>query len=228
MNRDRDSALERLLTGDLDPDSDEARELFVADPDASSDLQRARGIEAAVRLAGEERRSVVDEALGLEGAPGEDKVRQWVQAHLGTAPPAAARTAPARPWPWLVAAAAAAVFLIWMRPFAAEDAQPAPLDPGPAMGASALRLLSPVGDVELLDEFRWEYELERGQYFQLVVYAGDGAAELAVVDDLEEPSWRPDPQEIETWPSDLVWEVRVRSGGRDLLSPASASVRRSP
>lgn len=227
--------LQRLLVGELDPDSDEAREFFMRNPEERARFEALRDVERRIGQAAADRASDVEAALEERAAPGEELVAHLVERHFAeraeraegvgrgesTDRPSAG---PRARW-WLpLVALAASVLLLW-RPWTGSTPGPVP-DPGPLLGGE-LRLLQPVGAVDEFDEFRWEYDLEGTQYFRVeVIDPEDPFGEPLASEEPTEPLWRPDADEIERWPDALEWRVDVMETGAAVDSAFAEAWRR--
>ena len=73
---EREDVLQRLLSGELDPEAPEALAFLARHPDAAARLEAMRRIEAGLERAAGEREASVAEAERLAGAPGEDRVER--------------------------------------------------------------------------------------------------------------------------------------------------------
>ena len=213
MSADRESLLTRLLTGVLDPASDEARAAFDGDAGLREEYEALRGLEGQITAAVDEHRSALEEVARTSGAPGEQAVAGLMRAHFGQPErPAVPSGRGSNPWlRWLPIAVAAAIALVlWQR-----SPEPAPLaDPGPVMG-QGVRDLFPAGEVDQLTEFTWRADAARGSAYRVIVYnQGDSEPRRILTEsgDLDEPRWIPDTQEIEAWPRTIHWEVHVLDG----------------
>ena len=224
-----DDLLQRLLIGALDPDSDEAREFFMENPEERARFEAMQDVERRIGAAAADRASEVQAALEEGAAPGEDLVAGLVERHFAERVEPAEREAAGAPrsrarW-WLpVLAVAASVLLLW-RPWTGTTPEPAP-DPGPALGGE-LRLLQPVGTVDDFDEFRWEYDLEGAQYFRIEVFdADDPYGESLDEAEPTEPLWRPDPDQAASWPDAIEWKVSVMETGSSVDHDFATAQRR--
>ena len=222
----REEWLERLLVGDLDPDSKEARRFFDEHEGAREELEAMRGMEVAIRSVGRERREVVDaatrvpEPMGLEA-------ESFVSERLAESAPIPGPD-PLGALRWIVplAAAAALVLFLWGPFGGAGTADTAP-ERGPIMGGE-LVLLPPLPEAGRVDELRWEYELERGQAFQVFVYDPDDPFEPIASSPVQKQThWSPDPEQTESWPDRFTWEVQVVRDRR-VETSVSQQVLRSP
>jgi hypothetical protein len=238
----RSDCMQRLLVGDLDEDSEEARAFFAAHPDARAELAGLRRAEGLVWQARRERDLDVQLALELPDSPAspvstgpdvEGLLNEALSGSAGARAGATAATALPRPrstrgWPVAAATLAAALLavLLW-RPWLAPDSAQI-LDPGPTLG-SGLRLTHPLGEADGIDEFRWEYDLEPGQYFIVSVFdPGDRLHPLTTSPELEHAAWKPDPVEMQAWPDTFEWQVSVMSSGRTVLAQSAVVEQRSP
>ena len=218
-----DDLLQRILIGEVDPDSAEATALFERDPAARAQFEDMQRIEQALGVASAHREADVLAAREAENAPGEDLVADVIDRHLGpTSKPSHGR----RFGGWVTVAAAAAALLLWWRPWAPTPAVTP--DPGPTLGGS-LQLEHPVGPASEFGEFRWSYDLEGAQYFRVQVYdQRDPGAPLTTSRDLDEPRWRPAQTEHEAWPEAILWEVDVMETAQEVLSESAEASRSLP
>jgi len=224
---EREEGLQRLLVGDLDPDSDEARRFFAEHPGAREELESMMRLEVAIREVGRERDEVVAAAMAAPEPTGLEAERFVAERLARTR--AAPQRAPFRFLPWAGALAAAAGLTLYLGgPWTPATGGPggAP-DRGPVLG-TGLVLLAPVSEAGQIAELRWEYELEQGQYFRVAVYdPGEPFDPVATSPELQEHSWRPDPADVARWPDPFTWQVQVLAGGGVELE-RSAQARRSP
>ena len=232
MSDAREALLMRLLTGELDPDSDEARAAFEAQPGLREELEVLRELERGVASAGDERREILAEAgrgtPASDLAPGEDQVADLVEGHFARAE-RALPPAPSKPRPsllrWAVPLAiAAAIALVFMT---RSSRTPEPLDPGPVMG-TVVRDLRPAGVVADYSEFTWTSEAPAHFGYRVLVYdaaADETSPEIAASPDLDEPRWKP-AGDTSAWPDTIRWVVKVMDGQLPVeLASATASRR---
>ena len=211
----------RLLTGELDPDSEEGRAAFDAQPGLREELEELRQLEHEVVSADTERREILEQAgrtpTAAEGdlAPGEGKVASLVDAHFGRTdrarPPAPPTSRPGvMRWALPLAIAAAIALVFMTRSFRTSQ----PVDPGPVMGLG-LRDLRPAGSVAEFTEFTWTSDAPAHYGYRVFVYdaAADGTShEITKSRDLDEARWIPAPEDTEQWPETIRWVVHVLDG----------------
>ena len=201
---DRDRILEEILSGDLEMDSAEALELFGRDPEAQQEIEELLALEAELVRHSTQRQEDVNEAGGVSGSPGEERVRDIVaDLSCGGSAPAV----PLRTW---FAAAAAVLLVAFLGWFSGQGSGSRSQPYETTMGAGKVVFDHPVGDVRAFEPFRWSPEgLEVGWY-AISVNDGDappGSDPLVDVSDLEEPRWESE-SSIE-WPMNIRWKVTV-------------------
>lgn len=128
-----DEVLRRLVLGELDPAGAEAEAAFARSPELRREWARYAPALASLDDAGREDREVIGEALaGVEPADRE-RVAEFVATRLGDgAGPTRSAGRPARRWAPALVAAAAALVLLFLRPWApgpdgGDAGWPAPL-----------------------------------------------------------------------------------------------------
>lgn len=216
----RESIAVRLLAGDLDPGSEEARGVLAAEPDLARELAELQALGDRLDAVGRLRRAVQREASG------EPRVHVDVGLTLRDAARGrgrrAARSARRR---WTAAAAAAIVLASsWLVLSSSPGA-------GEAVPASnvvevAFRALHPVGEVADYAPLEWSRAGEsRGWYLVRVFGADDapGAAPIADSRRLDEPRWQP---VTDAWPDSIRWEVDAHGPRGEYLGTCRARATR--
>lgn len=211
---DREELLLRLLGAADDPRAAfEASEL-VEDPELVERFEELMDAKDLLETAGRDAFEEIEEAGGLRGAPGQQRVGDVLQGLADEAAPSGAT--PARPqtrsvaasWRWFVAAAAAGLLaFVWLRGL--ED--PGPQRPYLLNGSDA-ELVRPIGEVADFDIFQWKAVRPPGGWYVLRIRSADGAI-LVATEELTETLWRP--ADHDPLPDDvrhISWEVEVHDG----------------
>jgi len=217
-----DELLQRLATGELSPadepaaaelaNSTELRERWVA-------LQK---LQAALGVAGSERREILEEPSGTDEAELEQAIMDraqsiFVPSVLPTVAPAQP-TRPVRVFPIAIAAALMLGFGLWLSSQSGPATQRDPIVPS-VLGES-LELLRPVGAVTRYDEFRWHHELEPGYHFELILWDEETGEELWSSPRTQSTSFTPPPEL--NLPDRLRWQVWILDAqGNPVTSGAS-------
>lgn len=198
----RDELLERLLTGELDPQGAEARTALEADAELRERYEAARGTLDLLEAAGEDRRSLADDVRAAGAVPGEEHVDAFVRARTALRP----RTSPR--WRHVLAAAVAILIVafvvtteLWHGPTTHLDTPP---DDGRTLGGT-IHDLEPAGEVKEYDRFTWTGELSPGGYWVVTVRAADGSDFEIESAHLTEPVW--EPADTASWPDAIEWTV---------------------
>lgn len=196
---DVDDLLQRLVTGDLNMDDEEARNAFDAQPSLRERFEEVRATADFLDAAGEFHEQLASEVDGTEESGDEAAVDQFVQERLQ--PKTSSRV-------WLLAAAAALVAVLFagMR-FLAETP---PVRPTDQMLGAGIGSMDPTGPVEQFGTFRWDDAagIPPAGWYVVFVRSSSGS-ELARSGKLRTPRWAPEADQRESWPTSIVWEVRA-------------------
>lgn len=197
----RDSFATRLLAGDLDPDSEEARSVLRTDPDLARELRELRALSRRLDAVGRLRRSVE------LGSSAESVSADVGRTLLGAAH--ARSTAPVLVGPWArhrwtaaaaVALAIASTWLVLRRGTGAAT-------PAETVVEAALQALHPVGDVADYAPLEWTPAGAADGWYLVRVFGADdppGSDPIAASRRLAEPRWSP---VTDAWPDAIRWEV---------------------
>lgn len=216
---DIDLDLLAALTGrdrdDVTPD------LMERDSELRARYEGALALREALEEEGAQRRAFVDEALARP-APGEDRIRELVLAEVR------GQAAPRRGIPgWTMLLAAAAIALLWLRPWADSAIEPAPIDEGPVqvLGGpeDGLRLLDAQDSDGGFGELRWTEVAGGDVTYDVLIWGADlagapldPAAPLRRERHLTETTWAiTDEADL---PDSILIEVRALDGGALLES----------
>jgi hypothetical protein len=231
---DRDSLLERLLSGETNAADPAVQRLFERDPAARAEYEALRALESSLERQGDRAREVVAAAQKLPDRVGAQQVLTTLTKLAGERPGTAA--APATPRPqtasskrlapvWLALAAALVAALAWGWWIRSQKATPEKeilLDT--PSGITELVLVSPVGAVKQYLPFQWTGELDPGGWFEVKVYDADrpGSEPIAQSGTVMASQWSPDSGRApSTWPGRISWSV-TRYDGAGLFHTKSA------
>jgi len=224
---DHDRVLERVVVGDLDESSPEARALLSSCAGCRARLAKLRATAAALEEEGEVERAILVEARETRDAAGAKSAASVLRG-LAT-PPAPRRPAAAPPRRAFVALAAAAVLvvaagLLWnalaRRGSGVDD---------PTLGG-ALVLDAPNGAVTEYGTFRWRYTLPPDGRFEVVVFddSGAGTAEIAKSGRLTQPEWTPPEEARARFGRAIRWQVSAFDVEGGLRAREETRASRSP
>ncbi len=186
--------------------------------DAASRRDEDRDLEELLAREQEERKRVLEEVSRHRATPAEDELIDSFRAITrGTVAAAGASDGPAvlvRPFwsrPTLLAAAGILIAVsAWsIGRFGGESDRPAGDDERIRLGSS-VRCSSPIGTVDVIEEFHWQGELPAGGYFELIVYDGESGRELFRATELEQPSYRITDAERRAIDGRLRWRVVMK------------------
>jgi hypothetical protein len=218
---DHERWLEQALTGSGPLPDEIARELRACER-CSAAWHESVALQADLGRAGGRRRKVLAEARGIRGAPGEARVARALreQAFGGASGGASRRLRPA----WILAIAAGLLVVAFFgRGLLTRD------DP-----AEELRLLGdkPVivapGESAAREGLRFEWRGPSGADSYRVIVEGRMTQEgvWSPVDEmkgLRTTEWRPDPEEVATWPDVVRCQVIPYDASRQRLTPSEWS-----
>lgn len=221
---DRDSLLERLLSGEVSAADPAVQRLFERDPEARGEYEALRALESSLERQGDRAREVVEAAQKLPDRVGAQQVLATLTKLSGERPGTSA--APTTPhnqpatrkrlspvWFALAAALVAALaWTWWSRSQKAEPEKEVLLD---SPHGGELVLVSPVGPVKQYLPFQWTAELQPGGCFEVKVYDADrpGSGPIVESGTVMASQWSPDPERSpSTWPERISWSVTRRDG----------------
>ena len=199
----------RILTGDVSPESDEARRAFVAHPELEAELKsliRARDALDATALQDE----ILSEVEGSSWSLGEERLDATLREALGETPSLA--SARRRPWATraavVLAAAAAVIALALFLPLGGGERPDDRMLLGPPLQGAA-----PSGVVDEYGTFTWELERPEGYTFAIAIFDASrpNDAPLHEKGDLEEARWTP-PDDL-ILPRSIRWMVQLMAPG---------------
>ena len=207
--------IERILIGDLDESSGEARALLESCGDCRDELSGMRAITAELDAAGRHERRVLEEAQALEDAPGLSAVGPDAM------PPVIARQ---RRLTWIYALAAGLMIVFVMKgSFTTGNGESREVQ----MGAGKIVPGSPSGTVPAFVIFEWTAERGEGESFELLVW-DDGAeaseSPLARAQGIEATEWTPEQGTTDGWRT-IRWRVDLYDDSGEFVR--SSSVQRS-
>lgn len=132
----------------------------------------------------------------------------------------------------LITLAAACLVFVLVRAGAEREEITSPTDqPGQELmlGSDPIGQLTPRGNVEDFGSFRWAYEKEPGQRFELRILDATSGAEVLPPLFVEANEWTPRATTTDDWPDQIEWEVSVIDvlGEIELTSPRVRSSRSS-
>jgi hypothetical protein len=242
MSTERDESLFRaLVEGEIEESSPKVREMFANNPEYKRRWQETRDVFSALEQRTRERDEVLAHASELADAPGMDRAEQALRgAMLGTAAPsedarsnvqdgsattrarldARTRTSRARPWIWVLAAAAVLVTtLIAVRWKNAPADRPRDV----LLGAFDIDLHAIIDATTGEARFAWTGKLPPGTQYVLTVQgkSTDAAEWRDAVPPfkLSASEWRTDKATASAWPPLL--RARVTTLGGESQSPWS-------
>lgn len=205
-NEEFDDLLRRLVTGELDPASSEGRAALERHPKLLEAHEESMETLALLDAAGEYARGLARDVEERESAPGDERVEATLRGEVSR------RGRPGRPRLARPMAWAAAALLLVMAGFALWPSGDG--SGGTRMLGGGITGMEPSGAGAVFESFHWEYALPAGGWFEVTVYAEDGA-QLERSGELTEPAWPVGAATSATWPDRIRWEVRAfDAGGR--------------
>lgn len=201
--------LQRVVAGDLDPDSEEVRAAVRARPELAARIERLRELQGMLDAVGAAGRSDM-----ASDAPVPDALSRRVDDVIER------QVRPRRRSPWMLVLAAAAallvVGLIWLIVRGAgssgvdrdpdqmrlENPEHAELHPNDA---------EPVEDYFVFDWSDWKHIA--GDGYRLTIYADEGADDWLIRTKTLEPSWTPNAAERRALPDHIYYTVEVLEAG---------------
>lgn len=234
--------MRRLLSGELDPASEEARAALEAAPELRERLRRAQEVVEAIDSgAGAPAGNAAPPAGGAAppgggGAAVPETVAPAVEFErvpFAEPPPEWLASEPKRKRPasfyWVSGSAIAAASLLIYLMLASDPAVYDPTrrtDVGPQ-----IEFRGPMGLTSDYGVFAWSGDLAPGGHYEVQVYAqsedGFGAA-IERSPSLQEPLWDPGPEVMASWPDAIRWEVLVYDGEGRLETSAAIEASRTP
>ncbi len=190
--------LERIATGELDREDPAVVELCRESEEFRARLAEQSELLAVLEAEGGEEREVL--ALAAEddsAAPGEDRIPTLVLESLVVEPGGRRRSV----WVRTVLVAAAVVALLVLQWSRGTDEGGETL-----LGPPGVELLEPVGEVERVAAFRWDYDLPPGGWFQLTLRFDDGTS-FKTSSRIMRAEWKPEPDLGERLSAGFAWEV---------------------
>lgn len=199
------------------------------DPDSPRDDAGMQAVERALdRGAAVEREAVLDEAQSARLDGGDAAVRKFFEQHQ-----------PRRRW----RPAAVAGGLVGLAALVVVAISLVGRDPGPAVppgipmdGFGALGGLHPDGSGTDWTTFAWQATLPPGGAFEVLVFFDgweDGVFDWndaeadRVIRDWKEPRWAPKASDLQGWPPEILWMVRVYDATDEVVAERVASASRS-
>lgn len=207
-DHEEEDTLARIVCGDLDPDGEEARQLFARQPRLRLRLERMRRLTHQLDVLGREE-SMVVRAAAAAGASPTDAV---AAARFG------ARLRARRRRVWLGVGALAAAALVVAAVVLSESWRRTgvPVLPERLGPAAAPVVVAPNGKVEgPYGPLRYTGVRPPGAWFRFVVTSRAGGAVADSGAEYQDPVWAPDEA---GWPDEIAIEVQVHD-------PASGEVR---
>ena len=218
--KQRAAILRAIAVGERSADDPEVRDWCERDAGFRSELEEFQRVITTVSRAAElEREVLADTAEWADGdpAPGEELVEATLR-RLAAEPPARRTEDPdasGTPGPGvnrpmgliaLFLAAAAALLVYCSIPPDSDDPK-LPRKPDLILGSDSIVLMSPVGNVEDLPTFHWEFDLSSGSSFELIIRDPQTGQELYSVERLNVSQWQPPTPIPDDWPDEIEWEV---------------------
>lgn len=205
-----EALFDRILAGELDPDSPEVVEAAAHDPRLRERLDELRETETALERSGRDLR-----ARAARPVAGEEEALAAFRATLRASPP------PRFPRAILITIASlAAVLVVWL--VARDGAREPVVAPPPRTLGDDASCLEPRGGVRAYSPFAWNLELPENGSFELTIRAVDGSVLLRKTD-LARGSIELDRAESEALPARILWSVVVLDGSGTPSGVACAS-----
>lgn len=211
---DRERILERLLTGELDPDGDEGRRLLERDPALRVELEALRAVEGAIEEAALEREAV-------EGLPTEEHDEARAVAALEAIWASEQRSPAPRRWghfAWVGLAAGVLLAAVLGYAFFGGGGVD-PVDPI-ELGGGPIECIEPKGEVERFELFLWTEELPSGYRFELYIRDAITREILHREPRLTGYSWTAPAEVVEKLPATILWSVKAEMPGGDVAIDA--------
>ncbi len=193
-----DDLLRRLLTGELDVEDPQVREVAARDPQFARAASEAREVQAQLDAAARVRALDLARAAGSGDEATDSRVRDFVLSRVDER-----RRLRWRRRAIVLACVAAASFLAFLGPWWGRRVP----DRDPTLGSQEIVLVEPVGEGADFGRFRWTADVTTG-WFVVRVLDPEGQT-LEESDPLDlEGVWEPDAADVAAWPSRIWWEVR--------------------
>lgn len=207
--------MRRLLTGEVDPASEEARAALEAAPELRERLRRAQEVVEAIDGAG------ADAPPEVERVPFAEPPPEWLASEPKR------KRSPEFYWISGSAAIAAALLIYLM-----VTSDPTVYDPTRRTDVGPqIEFRGPMGLMSDYGTFAWSCELSPGGHYEVQVYAdaeGDFGPAIERSPPLDEPEWDPGPEVTATWPDAIRWEVLVYDGEGRVETSAAIEASRPP
>ena len=221
---DADRLVQQILTGDVDPDSPEVRELLDAQPQIRDELVRLRGLATRLEHVGELERRDLSEAVG-QPTPFEDQVpgiidRARAEGGLGARP-----RNPRRVVYGLLAAAALLIPYFGINTWLGGSAGDTDLN-NTVLGSEEQGEMKPTGECRSFAQFTWTFEDHATTSFEVRVYDGPPEGRLPIETSrlLDAQSWQPPKDRNEKW-NHIWWRLYRVLPGQEYEELGTAEVR---
>lgn len=207
--------LEQMLTGDLRRGEPAYLAAVARYPELPMRFDALKALEEHMQGAADEEQSLLEEALGMEPLPGEDRFAGLLKSELQQAAGPSSLRAPM--WRRLglpLGLAAAMLAMLLLIRGSGDDRRPQdPQLPAPSVLGSASGQ-TPSGGVSAYTLFRWDLERPADGSFTLEIYSADAPDEpLIVVDHLERNQWTYAQGGEPSLPGRIVWRVFAMQAG---------------
>ena len=217
------SVWERILAGELDPDSAPVQEAALHDPALAEKLEGLEQIATELDRCRDMEEAILAEASRAGSGPLEEATAEQVHTRL------ARRSVPGARWSWWALAAASLIVLFAWRSRIERDGRL----PQEMLGAT-ITLSGPDPAPAGFGMIHWQAtELPAGGFYQLTVRtdeAGSPGRELSRVRYLQDSQWKPTPDESANWPDAVLVRVEAFDATGEVRLGFSSwySLRRSP
>jgi hypothetical protein len=231
---ERDSLLERLLSGETNAADPAVQRLFERDPAARAEYEALRALESSLERQGDRAREVVEAAQHLPDRVGSQQVLATLTRLAEQGPGAALRPTATRRRlgpAWLAVAALVVAVLAWRWWSHSNQTQREILLGPDTPAGAALAPISPVGPVKEYPPFTWSSELQPGGWFEIAVYDADrpGSDPFLESGTVLENRWSPDASQLGSpWPARIRWTVTRTDRAGIPGPPESAEAWRLP
>lgn len=204
-----DELLERIATGELDPQAPEVLAARNTDPALAAEIDGVLSMGATLDAKGAQRRRDIEEALAMQGAPGEERSAAALRQEIDAAGPPSQGSTKRQSWTWrlltLVPVLAAAGVLAVFAPRWLGDRTQAPTV-DPSLGNADLRF-------ELAGHRFEEGTLlldlaipQAGGFVRITLRdAADGRVLQAPAEHDTDATWTSEP--LTDWPPSIAWEA---------------------
>ena len=216
LSQAAEALLERVLTGDADPEADEVQAMIGREPEFRERLADARRVLRSLDAAGRFEAESLAEAAGVGEAAGESTFVRALIANAEESPQPTARAWTRRAA--VGAVAAALVLFLSLRWMSGSD--------GDGTLGFELQPIQPVGSGSSWERFEWRSDDGGGVEFVVTVYAANAAADdeaIARSPRVETLWWEPDESGLAGWPNEILWEVSAYDRGGRWLGTSTAT-----